>query len=182
MNWLFEPGHSAAEFRARHMMVTWVRGSFKNMTGRLEFDPERPTSLAVEATIDPSTCWTGEPARDNHLRSEDFLFCERFPEIRFKSARAVQVGPFDYEVTGDLTIRGVTLPVALDVTHLGMWQTPWWEDGVDRGPKLRAGFTGRTRFDRYDFGVNWNSELPNGGIVVGREIDVTLDVEAIKED
>ncbi len=181
MKWVFEPGHSAAEFRARHMMVTWVRGSFKNINGRLEFDPDRPTSLAVEVKIDATSCWTGEPARDNHLRNEDFLHCERFPEIRFKSARTAQVGPFDYEVTGDLTIRDVTRPVVLDVQHLGMWQTPWFEDGIDKGPKLRAGFTGSTRIDRYDFGVTWNGELANGGVVVGREIDIILDVEAIRE-
>jgi polyisoprenoid-binding protein YceI len=182
VKWIFEPGHSAAEFRARHMMVTWVRGSFKNMTGRLEFDTEHPTLLAVEATIDARTCWTGEPARDDHLRSEDFLHCERFPEIRFMSTRTTETGPVDYDVTGDLTIRGVTRPAVLAVHHLGTWQTPWWEDGVDKGPKLRAGFTGTTRIDRYDFGVSWNGELANGGIVVSREIDIIIDVEAIKTD
>ena len=181
MKWFFEPGHSAAEFRARHMMVTWVRGSFKNIEGHLDFDPQRPTALAVEVTIDAASCWTGEAARDAHLKSEDFLHCERFPQIRFKSARTAQVGPFDYEVSGDLTIRGVTKPAVLAVTHLGTWQTPWWEDGVDKGPKLRAGFTGTTRIDRYDFGVNWNGDLANGGIVVSREIDIVLDVEAIGE-
>jgi polyisoprenoid-binding protein YceI len=182
VKWHFEPGHSAAEFRARHMMVTWVRGSFKNIIGRLDFDPRQPSALAVECTIDSTACWTGETARDAHLRSEDFLYCERFPQIRFKSSRTVQIGPFDYEVTGDLTIRDVTKPVVLDVRHLGTWQTPWWEDGVDKGPKLRAGFTATTRIDRYDFGVAWNGDLVNGGIVVSREVDVILDVEAIQED
>ena len=181
MKWFFEPGHSAAEFCARHMMVTWVRGTFKNMQGKLDFDPEHPTELAVEATIDARSCWTGEPARDNHLKSEDFLSCERFPEIRFKSTSTAQIGPSDYEVTGDLTIRGVTRPVVLAIQLLGTWQTPWWEDGVDKGPKLRAGFTGSTRINRYDFGVNWNGELANGGLVVSREVDITLDVEAILE-
>jgi polyisoprenoid-binding protein YceI len=181
MKWFFEPGHSAAEFRARHMMVTWVRGYFKNINGHLSFDPQRPTELAVEATIDATSCWTGEAARDNHLKSADFLHCERFPEIRFKSTGTTEVGPFDYEVTGDLTLRGVTHPVILAIRHLGMWETPWWEDGVDKGPKLRAGFTGTTRIDRYDFGIDWNGELANGGIVVSREIDLTVDVEAIQE-
>ncbi|MDE2571659.1 MAG: YceI family protein [bacterium] len=182
MRWFFEPGHSAAEFRARHMMVTWVRGSFKGVHGQLEFDPDHPTDLAVETSIDAATCWTGEPARDDHLRSADFLHCTRFPAIRFRSTSAVEVGPFNYEVAGDLTIRDVTRPVTLAVRYLGSWQTPWWEDGVDKGPKTRAGFTARTRIDRYDFGVNWNSELPNGGIVVSRGIDIIIDVEAIKEE
>jgi polyisoprenoid-binding protein YceI len=181
VKWFFEPGHSAAEFRARHMMVTWVRGAFKNVTGRLEFDPAHPENLAVEAVIDSKACWTGEPARDDHLRSSDFLDCERYPEIRFKSTGVDPVGPEDYRVTGDLTIRGVTRPATLSVRYLGTWETPWWEDGVDKGPKTRAGFTARTSIDRYDFGVSWNSDLPGGGIVVSRQVDIVLDVEAIAE-
>jgi polyisoprenoid-binding protein YceI len=181
MKWFFEPGHTAAEFRARHMMVTWVRGSFKNVTGRLEFDPANPKELAVEAVIDAATCWTGVDARDNHLRSADFLNCERFPQIRFKSTGLSEVGPVDYRVAGDLTIREVTLPVTLAVRFLGTWETPWWEDGVDKGPKTRAGFVARTSIDRYDFGVNWNDAMPNGGVVVSPQIDITIDAEAIKE-
>lgn len=182
MKWVFEPGHSAAEFRARHMMVTWVRGFFKPVNGSLEFDPADPRQLSVEAIIDATTCWTGEPARDNHLRSPDFFSCEKYPEIRFKSTAVEEVGPVDYRVTGDLTIKGVTRPEVLDVRYLGAWETPWWEDGVDKGPKTRAGFTGRTRIDRYEYGVNWNDDMPDGGIVVSRLIDITIDVEAIKQD
>jgi polyisoprenoid-binding protein YceI len=164
------------------MMVTWVRGSFKNIEGRLEFDPAHPAQLAVETTIDASSCWTGEATRDNHLRSPDFLSCERFPQIRFKSTSVAEIGPVDYRVTGDLTIRDVTRPVTLDVRHLGTWQTPWWEDGVDKGPKTRAGFTARTRIDRYDFGVSWNGEMDDGGVVVSRLVDIILDVEAIAQE
>lgn len=182
MKWSFEPGHSAAEFRARHMMVTWVRGSFKNVRGHLEFDPANPRQLAVETVIDASTCWTGVQARDDHLRSADFLHCERFPTIRFKSTGVAEIGPVDYKVTGDLTIRDVTRPVTLEVRHLGIWQTPWWEDGVDKGPKMRAGFVARARIDRYDFGVNWNDQMSDGGVVVSPQIHIVIDVEAIKED
>jgi len=181
MKWTFEPGHSAAEFRARHMMVTWVRGSFKNMHGSLDFDPASPRALAVEATIDAASCWTGEPTRDNHLRSPDFLSCERFPQVRFKGTGVAEVGPADYRVTGDLTIRDITRSVTLNIRYLGMWQTPWWEDGVDKGPKTRAGFTGYTRIDRYDFGVAWNDKLPDGGVVVSPQIDIVLDVEAVAD-
>lgn len=182
MKWTFEPGHSAAEFRARHMMVTWVRGSFKNVVGNLEFDPADPRQLAVETVIDASTCWTGVQARDDHLRSPDFLNCERFPNIRFKSTGVAEIGPVDYRVTGDLTIREVTRKVTLGVRYLGAWQTPWWEDGVDKGPKTRAGFVARARIDRYDFGVNWNDSMPDGGVVVSPRIDIVIDVEVIAEN
>ena len=181
MKWTFEPGHTAAEFRARHMMVTWVRGAFKNVTGDLEFDPAKPSAMQVEATIDSRMCWTGEPARDDHLRSPDFLSCERFPEIHFSSTGAEEVGPSDYRVAGNLTIRDITRPVTLNVRYLGRWQTPWWEDGVDKGPKLRAGFVARTSIDRFDFGVSWNDDLPDGGIVVSRHVDIIIDAEAIAE-
>lgn len=178
--WTFEPGHSAAEFRARHMMVTWVRGSFKNVHGTLEFDPADPTTLRAEAIIDSKTCWTGDEARDNHLRSDDFLACTTHPQMRFVSTGCERTGATSYVLSGDLSIRGVTRPVRLDVDFLGTWETPWWEDGVDKGPKTRAGFVGRTRIDRYDFGVSWNGELPGGGIVVSREVEIVLDVEAIE--
>lgn len=181
MKWFFEPGHTAAEFRARHMMVTWVRGSFKNVHGTLEFDPADARGMKVEAIIDATTCWSGDPARDAHLRSGDFLGCDSYPEIRFRSTKVEQIGAFGYEVTGDLTIRDVTRPVVLDVHFLGTWQTPWFEDGVDKGPKTRAGFTAQTRIDRYDFGVNWNGSLADGGLVVSREVEIVLDAEAILE-
>ncbi|MGA2761242.1 MAG: YceI family protein [Candidatus Cybelea sp.] len=182
MKWSFEPGHTAAEFRARHMMVTWVRGSFKNIQGKLDFDPANPRELAVETVIDTSTCWTGVDARDAHLRSPDFLSCELHPKMSFKSTAVSQIGPVDYRVTGDLKIRGVTRPATLDVRYLGSWETPWWEDGVDKGPKTRAGFTARTRIDRYDFGVNWNDQMADGGVVVSPQIDIVIDVEAIREN
>ena len=182
MKWFFEPGHSAAEFRARHMMVTWVRGVFKNIEGTLDFDPANPRGLAVETTIAASSCWTGVTMRDDHLRSADFLSCVDYPTIHFKSTAVEEVGPVDYLVTGDLTIRGVTRPVVLRTRYLGSWQTPWWEDGVDKGPKTRAGFTARTRINRYDFGVSWNDSMTDGGVVVSRDVDIVLDVEAVQQD
>jgi polyisoprenoid-binding protein YceI len=179
MKWVFEPGHSAAEFRARHMMVTWVRGSFKNVEGTLEFDPGDPRKLSVSTEIDASTCWTGVEARDNHLRSADFLHCEQFPKIGFTSTSVEEVGPTDYRVAGDLTIRGVTQPVMLSVHFHGTWETPWWEDGVGKGPKTRAGFVAKTQIDRYDFGVSWNDSMAGGGVVVSRNVGIVIDVEAI---
>jgi polyisoprenoid-binding protein YceI len=179
--WTFEPGHTAAEFCARHMMVTCVRGHFKNVHGSLEFDPENPAASSVEVEIDATGLWTGEPQRDDHLRSADFLDVAHYPRITFRGNKVKTVGGNDYQVTGELTIRGVTRPAVLDVHYLGQWQTPWWEDGVDKGPKTRAGFLATTRINRHDFGVSWNSILDKGGVVVGDQVEITIDAEAILE-
>jgi polyisoprenoid-binding protein YceI len=105
--WAFEPGHTAAEFSARHMMVTHVRGHFKDVHGTLNFEPKSPAGSSVEVVIDARKIWTGEPARDEHLRSADFLDVENFPEIRFYGNQVILIGEVDYQVTGNLTIRGV---------------------------------------------------------------------------
>jgi polyisoprenoid-binding protein YceI len=177
--WFFEPGHTAAEFRARHMMVSWVRGHFKDIHGTLEFDPENPRAASVEATIDARKLWSGEPDRDAHLKSAEFLDVENHPTITFRSTGVELRGADEARLRGDLTIRGVTKSVTLDVRALGQWQTPWWEDGVDKGPRTRAGFVATTRINRHDFGVSWNSILDRGGIVVSDDVDITIDVEAI---
>ena len=180
--WTFEPGHTAAEFRARHMMVTDVRGHFKNVRGTLEFDPANPRDSSVEVTIDAAGLWTGEPDRDAHLRSADFLDVDHYPHITFKGDQVEVMGDHDYTLTGDLTIRGVTRQATLNVRYLGQWQTPGWEDGVDKGPKTRAGFVAETVINRHDFGVSWNSALDKGGIVVGNTVQITLDAEAIRDE
>jgi polyisoprenoid-binding protein YceI len=180
--WTFEPGHTAAEFSVRHMMITHVRGHFKNVRGTLEFDPATPGPSRVEAVIDARGVWTGLPDRDVHLKSPDFLDVERFPEITFRGSRIRLRGVDEAVVGGELTIRGVTRPVEMDVRYLGQWLTPWWEDGVDKGPKTRAGFVAATRINRHDFGVSWNSTLDRGGLVVGDDVDITIDAEAILDD
>jgi len=179
--WFFEPGHTAAEFCARHMMVTYVRGCFKNVHGTLEFDPANPRASSVEVTIDAKQLWTGEPDRDVHLRSADFLDVDNYPTITFKGSDVDLVGDHDYIVHGDLTIRGVAKRVPLHVTYLGQWQTPWWEDNMDKGPKTRAGFVAKTSLNRHDFGASWNAQLDKGGIVVGDIMEITIDAEAILE-
>jgi polyisoprenoid-binding protein YceI len=180
--WFFEPGHTAAEFKARHMMVTDVRGHFKNVHGTLSFDEADPCAGAVEVRIDARTLWTGEPERDAHLRSADFLDVERYPEIRFSGRGGRRLGAHDWTVEGDLTIRGVTRKVQLDVHYLGSWSTPWWEGGRDQGPKIRAGFVATTTINRHDFGVSWNNPLEKGGFVVGDLVEITIDAEAILEE
>ncbi len=179
--WFFEPGHTAAEFCVRHMMVTYVRGHFKNVQGRMVFDPANPRASRVEVRLDAKSLWTGEPARDEHLRSADFLDVANHPEITFAGNKVEVVGDHDYVLTGVLTIRGVTRDVPLRVRYLGQWKTPWWEDGVDKGPKTRAGFLAEAAINRHDFGVSWNSALDRGGVVVGDLVEITLDAEAILE-
>jgi polyisoprenoid-binding protein YceI len=179
--WILEPGHTAAEFRARHMMVTYVRGHFKNIRGNLFFDPADPRAASVEVAIDAKGIWTGEPDRDAHLRSADFLDVENHPEITFKGNDVELIGKHDATFIGELTIRGVTRKVALAVGYLGQWQTPWWEGGVDKGLKTRAGFTATTTINRLDFGVSWNAALEKAGLVVGNTVHITIDAEAILE-
>ena len=183
--WTFEPGHTAAEFRVRHMMVTHVRGAFKNVHGTLDFDPGNPRLSSVEVTIDATGIWTGEPQRDAHLRSPDFLDVENFPQITFRGDQVEVIGDHDYGVTGELTIRGLTRSVTLRVRYLGQWETPWWEEengeSVDKGPKLRAGFLATTEINRHDFGVSWNDMMDKGGVVVGDTVSIVIDVEAVWE-
>lgn len=179
--WFFEPGHTGAEFKARHMMVTYVRGQLKNIHGFLEFDPDMPEKARVETTIDATGVYTGEPTRDKHLRSADFFDVEQHPTWTFVGTSVAQLGPTQFEVTGDLTVRGVTCPVRMDVTYLGQWDTPWWEGDQNLGPRRRAGFVATTRINRHDFGVSWNDVVDRGGVVVSDMIDVTIDVEAVQE-
>ncbi len=179
--WTFEPGHTAAEFSVRHMMVTYVRGAFKNVHGSLTFDPANARASSVEVTIDATGIWSGDADRDAHLKGADFLDVENHPQITFKGDDVQVIGVHDYVVTGDLTIRGVTRSVALTMRYLGQWQTPWWEDGVDKGPKARAGFVAETQINRHDFGVSWNGAMDRGGVVVGDTVFITIDAEAVLE-
>jgi polyisoprenoid-binding protein YceI len=147
--WIFEPGHTEAEFRARHMMVTWVRGLFKDIHGRLELDWDRCLDATFEGEIDAAGIWTGEPARDEHLRNADFLDVENHPKITF-------AGRFT-ERTGGTTFKGEE----------------------NKGELRRIGLEASARIDRHEFGVSWQDEIPGGGVVVSNEIELVLDVEAI---
>jgi len=177
--WTFEPGHTAAEFCAKHMMVTWVRGHFKNIHGTIEFQPESPGDSSVEIEINAAELWSGDADRDDHLRNSDFLDVENHPKITFKGNDVQLVSSNAFKVTGDLTIRGVTRKTTLDVKYLGQWPTPFWEDGVDKGPMTRAGFYAETTINRHDFGISWNPTMDKGGLVVGNDILITIDVEAL---
>ena len=178
--WVFEPGHTAAEFSARHMMVSNVRGHFKNIEGFIEIDPENVTDVTIEATIKAADVWSGDTYRDDHLRAADFFDVENHPYIFFEGNQVTYLSQNHLELTGDLTIRGITKRITLDVRDLGRWDTPFWEDGEDKGPITRAGFSATARVNRHDFGVSWNDKLDKGGIVVSDMADITIDVEALQ--
>ena len=180
--WTFEPGHTEVGFRARHMMVTWVRGLFKDVHGSMQFDWEACLETTFRGVIDARKVWTGEPDRDAHLRSADFFDVERHPTITFDGRFAVRTGADSFMAIANLTMRGVTQQVPLDITYLGQWDTPWWWDGQNLGTIRRVGWEARTRIDRRDFGISWNDDVPGGGVVVGNDIAVVLDVEAMRDD
>jgi polyisoprenoid-binding protein YceI len=178
-SWTFEPGHTEAGFRARHMMVTWVHGLFKDVHGKLQLDWARPLDATFAGEIDATKLWTGEPDRDAHLRSADFFDVENHPTISFVGGLTERVGDIAFKAQADLTIRGVTRPVAMDVSYLGLWKTPFWVGDENKGLLTRIGFEAKTRVNRHDFGVSWQDRIPGGGVVVSNEIDITLDVEAL---
>jgi polyisoprenoid-binding protein YceI len=182
--WIFEPGHTEAEFRARHMMVTWVRGLFKDIHGQIELDadPERCLDATFEGEIDATAIWTGEPTRDAHLRSADFFDVENHPRISFSGRFTERTAGTAFKGEVELTIRGVTRTVPLDVAYLGEWTTPFWDGDENKGDMRRIGFEASARIDRHDFGVSWQDAIPGGGVVVSNEIELTLDVEAILLD
>jgi polyisoprenoid-binding protein YceI len=180
--WMFEPGHTEAEFRARHMMVTWVRGLFKDIHGQLELDWDRCLDATFEGEIDATGIWTGEPTRDAHLRSADFFDVENHPKISFSGRFTERTAETAFKGEVELTIRGTTRTVPLDIAYIGEWRTPWWEGEENKGEMRRIGFEATARIDRHDFGVSWQDEVPGGGVVASNEIELTLDVEAILLD
>jgi polyisoprenoid-binding protein YceI len=177
--WIFEPGHTEAEFQARHMMVTWVRGLFKDIHGQMEFDWDNCLESTFEGVIDATKLWTGEEARDEHLRSADFFDVANHPEITFSGRFAKRTGAHSFLAPAEVTIRGTTQKVPLEVDYLGEWETPFWVGDENKGTMRRMGFKASATINRHDFGVSWNDELPGGGVVVSDEIRLRLDAEAI---
>lgn len=168
-----DSAHSSAHFKVRHMMVSTVRGEFSNLKGKVNYDSKAPEKIAIEATIDATTISTREEKRDAHLKSADFFEVEKHPTITFKSKSAKAAGKGKLNVTGDLTMRGVTKEVVLAVEGLDQEvQDPWGN--------TRIGATGTTKVNRKDFGLNWNQVLEAGGVVVGDEVEISVDVELIK--
>jgi polyisoprenoid-binding protein YceI len=169
-----DPAHSAAQFKVRHMMIANVKGEFTKVSGTVTYDPDNPSAIPMQATIDASSISTRDEQRDGHLKSADFFDVAKFPSITFQSKKVVPTGPDSFEVVGDLTIRGVTQPVALTVEEV----TP---EAKDPWGNMRRGATAKTKISRKDFGLNWNVALEAGGFLVGDDIEITIDVELIRQ-
>lgn len=171
--WTVDPAHSVAEFKVKHMMISNVKGQFSGIQGQLILDPADVTRSRVEATIDAASISTREAQRDAHLKSADFFDVEKFPTLSFRSTRVREVGEGALAVAGELTIHGVTRDVVFAVEG----PTP---PAKDPWGKTRVGLSATTRINRKDFGLSWNAALETGGILVGEEVAITLDVEFVQ--
>jgi polyisoprenoid-binding protein YceI len=169
--WKLDPAHSIVEFSAKHLMITTVKGRITDIEGIIYTDEKNPKNSSVEATLKAVSLDTRTDQRDQHLRSADFLDVEKYPEIRFRSTR-IQGDKPNFKLTGDLTIRDVTKPITLDVEFEGETKDPWGGE--------RVGFSATSKIDRREFGLTWNQALETGGIVVGNEIKISLEVQAVK--
>ncbi|SPE20166.1 YceI [Candidatus Sulfotelmatomonas gaucii] len=170
--WKIDPAHSAAEFKVKHMMISYVRGKFSGISGVLHRYEADHTRSTLEVSIDTSTLNTLDAQRDGHLKGADFLHVENFPAMTFKSTRIERKGD-GYAVTGDLTIRGVTRPVTLTVEEVS-------EPAKDPWGNTRIGLTATAKINRKDFGLTWNTTLETGGVLVGEDVGITLDVQLVK--
>ena len=171
--WDFDLTHSSINFHIRHLMVSKVHGRFTKWNGTLELDEQDLTKSRVSVEIDPASIDTQEPKRDTHLRSADFFEVEKFPAMTFKSTKITREGDDRFKVTGDLTIRGVTHPVTLDVEGGAQVKDPWGG--------TRTGFSARTSISRKEFGLTWNVALEAGGFMLADKLDITLEIEAVKK-
>jgi len=173
--WQIDPAHSSAQFSVRHMAISTVRGAFSKVTGSVVFDDKDISKSTVDVTIDANSVDTRVPDRDNDLRSDKFFDVAHYPSIIFKSRKVEQLAPGKLKVTGDLTIRGTTKEVVLDVEGpTAPVKDPWGN--------TRNAATATTKINRQDFGVKWNATLDNGGVVVGDDVSIIIDVELIKKD
>jgi polyisoprenoid-binding protein YceI len=167
--WAIDPAHSAAHFQVRHMMISNVRGEFGKMKGSVVFDGKNYSSIRAEAEIDVASIDTREPKRDAHLRTADFFDAATYPNITFRSKRVESIQGNKFKLIGDITIRGITKEIVLDVEA-----TP-----IVKGMsgESRIGAQATTKLNRQDYGVKWNRNLDAGGIVVSDEVQITLDME-----
>ena len=171
--WNFDLSHSSVNFHVRHLMVSKVHGRFTKWDGILELDDQDMTKSRLEVTIDAASVDTKEPKRDDHLRSPDFFDVEKFPSLTFVSKEIKRTSNDRYLVSGDLTIRGITKAVTLEVEGGDQVKDPWGG--------TRTGFSAKTQVNRKDFGLTWNLALEAGGFVVGDKIEITLEIEAVKK-
>jgi polyisoprenoid-binding protein YceI len=168
-----DPTHTTAQFKVRHLMISNVKGEFTRVSGTVDLDTDNPSASSINVTIDAASISTRDEQRDGHLKSADFLDVAKYPSITFKSKEVAATGE-GYEVVGDLTIHGVTGEVALDVEDM----TP---EAKDPWGGVRRGATATTTIDRKDFGMKWNAVLEAGGLMVGDDVHISIDVEMIRK-
>ena len=171
--WTIDPMHAEAGFAVRHLMISTVRGRFGKIEGSVTVDEEHPTNSKVDVTIDVASIDTRQEMRDNHLRSPDFFDAANYPTMHFVSKRIEGDVSDHFRLFGNLTIRGTTREVVLDVSHEGRGMDPWGNE--------RAGFSATGKINREQFGLTWNQALDTGGVVVGDEVKLSIDVEVVKQ-
>ena len=172
MAWQIDASHSHVGFSVRHMMISKVRGQFDTFTGTVEGDEASVQQAKVDVQIEVASINTRDPKRDGHLRSADFFDAETYPYITFKSTRVEQIDDERGRLIGDLTIRNVTKEVVLNVSYEGQSQSPWGTTS--------AGFSAQTKVNRKDFGLEWNVALETGGVLVGDDITIDIELELVK--
>ena len=170
--WAIDPAHTVAEFAVKHMVVATTKGRFKGVAGTIALDEQNLAGSSVDVSIEAATVDSGDERRDGHLKSPDFFDVETYPSISFKSTRVEGRGD-RFQVHGDLTIRDVTKPVTLEVERLGGGKTPF-------GTEILA-YEAKGKINRKDFGLNWNAALEAGGMLVGDDVKITIDVETVKQ-
>lgn len=168
--WIIDPDHSVGTFFIRHMMIAFVHGQLNGVSGTIFFDPADLTSLSADIEINVSSIITGITKRDDHLRSQDFFHAEKYPAISFRSTGTERTGFSTCTVRGDLTIRGITRPAAIDVTVSGPVKSPFGETSI--------GLSGTTMLNREDFGMMWNEPMENHGLMVARDVAIGVNMEA----
>jgi polyisoprenoid-binding protein YceI len=170
--WKIDPAHTTVEFSVRHMMISNVKGQFEKLSGTISANGSDPNSVQINAVIDATSINTRVEKRDAHLKSAAFLDVDKYPTITFKSTKVEPDGSNKWKVTGDLTLRGVTKPVVLEVETTAPIKDP--------SGKTRAGASATTKIDRKDFGVLWNKPMEAGGVLVGDEVAISIEVEAVQ--
>jgi polyisoprenoid-binding protein YceI len=171
--WTVDPTHAEVGFAVKHLMIATVRGRFGTVEGTVVTNEADPSQSKIDVTIDVTSIDTRQEMRDNHLRSADFFDVENHPKMHFVSKKVVGDTSDEFKVIGDLTIRGNTREVTLDVTLTGRGNDPWGNE--------RAGFEAKGKVSRKDFGLEWNQALETGGVMVGDEVKISIDVELIKQ-
>lgn len=174
MSWQIDSAHSLIQFSVRHMMISTVRGRFEKFGGTIDFDENDPTNATVDIEIDVASINTNEQQRDDHLRSADFFEVDKYPTMTFKSTRIEKADDSHGRIIGDLTIKNITKEVVLDAEFAGVAKSPWGTTS--------AGASATAKINREDWDLTWNQALETGGVLVGKEIKITLELELIKQE